>query len=125
LDQIAKGDYANVIEPNLGFVGSTRRKKRQICDRDQKRASEASGFLKKPARYFKNHVGGFSMTSDLEKAMRWAHEANIQRYRKILSTPLTETERQFIQNRITEEQRAIEQFGSERGLKVAVTGDSV
>jgi hypothetical protein len=65
------------------------------------------------------------MTSDLEKAMRWAHEANIQRYRKILSTPLTETERQFIQNRITEEQRAIEQFGSERGLKVAATGDSV
>jgi hypothetical protein len=47
------------------------------------------------------------MTSKFESARRWAHEANIQRYRKILSTPLTETERQFVQNRLNEEQRAI------------------
>lgn len=51
------------------------------------------------------------MTSDHENALRWAHRANIDRYRRILATPLTETERQFVQNRLAEEQRAMERLG--------------
>jgi hypothetical protein len=125
LDQIAKGDYANVIEPNLGLLAAPDEKSDRSVIEIKNGASEASGFLPIGQDILKTMSRGINMTSDLEKAMRWAHEANIQRYRKILSTPLTETERQFIQNRITEEQRAIEQFGSERGLKVAATGDSV
>ena len=65
------------------------------------------------------------MTSKFENAFRWAHEANIQRYRKILRTPLTEIERQFVQNRLIEEQRAIEQFACESGLNVAATEDGL
>jgi hypothetical protein len=36
------------------------------------------------------------------------HRNNVQRYRKLLETRLTDHERQFIQRRLTEEQSAIE-----------------
>jgi hypothetical protein len=47
--------------------------------------------------------------SDVTRNARWAHQANIGRYRKILKTHLTETERQFIDRRLIEEQQALRQ----------------
>ena len=35
------------------------------------------------------------------------HQANIGRYRRILSTPLTDHERQFIERRLAEEEEAL------------------
>jgi hypothetical protein len=37
---------------------------------------------------------------------RWGHKASILRYRKLLDTHLTETERRFIERRLAEEQQA-------------------
>ena len=49
------------------------------------------------------------MISEVKRNARWAHQANIERYRKILKTRLSETERQFIDRRLTEEQQALRQ----------------
>jgi hypothetical protein len=49
------------------------------------------------------------MIPEVTRNTRWAHRANIERYRKILRTHLTETERQFIEKRLTEEQQALRQ----------------
>ncbi len=37
----------------------------------------------------------------------WVHRANIKRYRRIMATPLTATERQFLERRIREEEAAL------------------
>ena len=37
-----------------------------------------------------------------------AHRSNIQRYRKLLQTSLTELERQFVEKRLSEEQSNLE-----------------
>jgi hypothetical protein len=50
------------------------------------------------------------MISDLNKALRSAHQANIDRYRWLLQTHLTEQERQFVERRIAEEQQALRQI---------------
>jgi hypothetical protein len=50
------------------------------------------------------------MMPQVTRNARWAHQANIERYRKILKTHLTETERQFIERRLAEEQQALRQI---------------
>lgn len=53
--------------------------------------------------------GSLRMTSDLVSTLRWAHEANIQRYQRLLETFLTDNERRFVERRIAEEQQALRQ----------------
>jgi hypothetical protein len=49
--------------------------------------------------------------SDQVALWSWVHRANIERYRRILTTPLTPTERQFIEQRICEEEVALRGTG--------------
>jgi hypothetical protein len=48
------------------------------------------------------------MINDQHLARLRAHRSNIQRYRNLLQTSLTELERQFVQRRLTEEQSNLE-----------------
>ena len=45
---------------------------------------------------------------DQQLAQLRTHRSNIQRYRNLLKTSLTELERQFVQKRLTEEQSNLE-----------------
>ena len=45
---------------------------------------------------------------DQQLARLRTHRRNIQRYRNLLKTSLTELERQFVQKRLTEEQSNLE-----------------
>ncbi len=47
------------------------------------------------------------MASDLENALRSAHQANIDRYRQLLKADLTDNERQFIERQLADEQAAL------------------
>jgi len=49
-------------------------------------------------------------TSKLESSMSFAHRANIERYKKLLNTRLTDTERAFVLLRLEEERRALDQL---------------
>ena len=49
-------------------------------------------------------------SSGLEASMSYAHKANIERYGKLLKTELTDLERNFIQQRLEEEQRSLAQL---------------
>jgi hypothetical protein len=46
--------------------------------------------------------------TDQQLARLRTHRSNIQRYRNLLKTSLTELERQFVQRRLTEEQSNLE-----------------
>ena len=48
------------------------------------------------------------MSPPLDNA-HWNHEAKVLRYRKLLKTYLTETERRFVERRLVEEQQACSQ----------------
>ena len=48
------------------------------------------------------------MINDQQLARLRAHNGNIQRYRNLLQTNLTELERQFVERRLTEEQSSLE-----------------
>ena len=48
--------------------------------------------------------------SQEDPAVSFAHRENIERYKRILRTHLTEDERVFIQRRLAEEQAALEQL---------------
>ena len=50
------------------------------------------------------------MTLDKQDARKSAHKANIERYRRILATYLTDGERRFLERRLAEEQAAIQQL---------------
>ena len=52
------------------------------------------------------------MRSDLDAAMQFAHQANIDRYRKILAAHPTPEERSFVKQRIAEEQAALERLAA-------------
>ena len=57
---------------------------------------------------------------DQQLARLRTHRSNIQRYRNLLQTSLTELERQFVQKRLTEEQSNLESLATPfpiRGLK--------
>ena len=45
--------------------------------------------------------------SDQAALWSWVHQANIERYRRMLATALTPAERQFIERRICEEEAAL------------------
>ena len=47
---------------------------------------------------------------DQQLARLHAHRSNIQRYRNLLQTSLTELERQFVQRRLTEEESNLERL---------------
>ena len=47
------------------------------------------------------------MKVEIDPAIQKVHQANIGRYRRLLSTPLTDRERQFIEQRIAEEEEAL------------------
>jgi len=53
------------------------------------------------------------MFSPLDDA-RWNHEASVLRYRRLLETYLTETERRFVERRLVEEQQACRQTRQDR-----------
>jgi hypothetical protein len=56
------------------------------------------------------------MTSDLNRALRAAHCANIGRYRRLLQTYLTDDERQFVERRIAEEKQALQRLADRNAL---------
>jgi len=47
------------------------------------------------------------MTLEMKNALVFAHRANIDRYRRLLKTYLTVTEREFIERRLGEEEEAL------------------
>jgi hypothetical protein len=49
---------------------------------------------------------------DEKSALLRAHRNNINRYRRLLGTDLTELERRFIEKRVSEEQKAIENIAA-------------
>ena len=49
---------------------------------------------------------------DQQLARLRAHRSNIQRYRNLLQTSLTELERQFVEKRLTEEQSNLESLAA-------------
>ncbi len=44
------------------------------------------------------------MLADAKNSARWTRQANIARYLRILNTPLTDLERQYVEKRLAEEQ---------------------
>lgn len=47
---------------------------------------------------------------DLQQARIAAHRHNLIRYRRILATPLTDTERAYVKRRIEEERRMLDRL---------------
>lgn len=50
---------------------------------------------------------GVIMAADFDASIRSAHRANIDRYRRLLRSQLTDHERQFIARRLAEEEAAL------------------
>ena len=48
--------------------------------------------------------------SDTQSAFLFAHKSNIEKYKKILQTDLTDLERLFVRRRLAEEQAALHQL---------------
>lgn len=48
--------------------------------------------------------------TDLERALLAAHRGNVQRYRRMLASHLTEFEREFVEHRLFEVEDAIRQL---------------
>jgi len=55
-----------------------------------------------------------SMPANLNKDARWTAQANIERYLRILNSPLTDLERQYVERRLTEERNAVQRVASEQ-----------
>ena len=51
-----------------------------------------------------------TMKLDLQNALEFAYRANINRYRRLLSTYLTADEREFIERQLGEEEKALRQI---------------
>lgn len=49
------------------------------------------------------------MTLELHTNLKFGHRANIDRYKKVLATYLTDEERHFVERRLAEEQASLEQ----------------
>jgi len=66
------------------------------------------------------------MAARLDETLKWVHRANIERYRRILQTPLSNEERSFVRRRIGEEQQAMTELdGGRRSPEPAVRIDRV
>jgi hypothetical protein len=57
-----------------------------------------------------NAMSRKQLTSGTEAAFLFAHQTNIEKYKKILATDLTDHERSFVQWRLAEERTALKQF---------------
>ena len=51
-----------------------------------------------------------TMKLDLQNALEFAYRANINRYRRLMSTYLTSDEREFVERRLGEEEKALRQI---------------
>ena len=60
---------------------------------------------------------------DQQLARLRTHRSNIQRYRNLLKTSLTELERQFVQKRLTEEQSSLESLATSLPLRTSKAGE--
>ncbi len=47
------------------------------------------------------------MLADAKNGARWTHQANIARYLRILNTPLTDLERQYVKGDLPKSRRSI------------------
>lgn len=60
------------------------------------------------------------MATEIERALVWAHRANLMRYRKLLEMDLTANERHFVETSLAEEEAALERLcDEERAENVA------
>jgi hypothetical protein len=110
---------SNRREIGAGWAASAASEIDQRCDLDQKCPARhdwrwvfrgiISWMIQKPSPEMAR--GSLRMNTDLESTLRWAHEANLERYRRLLETCLTDNERQFVKRRIAEEREALRQVG--------------
>ena len=54
------------------------------------------------------------MTPETRGVLIWVHQRNIERHFRLLTTELTEHERQYIYRRMADERRELEQLGAVR-----------
>lgn len=57
------------------------------------------------------------MTVELHTKLKFAHRANIDRYKRVLATHLTDEERRFVERRLSEEQASLAQPDSGPGFR--------
>ena len=62
---------------------------------------------------------------DEQVARLHAHRNNIARYRRLLKTPLSDLERQYIEARLTEEKSAIESLVASRLVHLAIVEPTI
>lgn len=54
---------------------------------------------------------------------RWSHQTNVERYVRLLRTPLTDIERQFVRRRLAEERLACREVSAlSSGIDLEVNG---
>jgi hypothetical protein len=56
------------------------------------------------------------MLAEAKNGARWTRQANIARYLRILNTPLTDLERQYVEQRLAEEQAVDKRITCEETL---------
>lgn len=57
-----------------------------------------------------NVTSGKRSISDMEATFLFVHQTNIEKFKKILATDLTDHERRFVQRRLAEAQADLQQF---------------
>jgi hypothetical protein len=63
--------------------------------------------------------------SDQVSLMNWVHRQNIERYLRMMETPLTSVERSFLERRIAEEETALRlTIRTEAPTKMATDSDA-
>jgi hypothetical protein len=62
--------------------------------------------------------------TDINAARILAHQGNIARYRRILSTKLTELERSFVMRRLAEERKCLRRLIEARGKQLEPPHDN-
>jgi len=55
--------------------------------------------------------------SDQAALMNWVHRQNIERYLRMMKTPLTSVERSFLEQRIAEEETSLRQTNTGGGAR--------
>ena len=63
-------------------------------------------------------MSGVQWLSQLEASLFFAHQANIQRYKNLLGTYLSDAERMLVEQRLAEEQRALDKIAKVNGPQV-------
>ena len=73
---------------------------------------------KAPRRIISRRAVTTMQVSRSQNHLRWSREANVQRYRKLLNTRLTDLERRFVERRLAEETRNYSMPYTMEGLDV-------